>query len=94
MAIAATSVFDPMRKSTLPIYFNLRDLPLIEHKRRFAKLLGRAKRRSWCWRCRRLPAPTRGLSCVALFGIGSMSGMDALSMVTAVPLAVFARRLI
>jgi hypothetical protein len=37
---------------------------------------------------------TRGLSYVALFGIGSMSGMDALSMVTAVPLAVFARRLI
>jgi hypothetical protein len=39
-------------------------------------------------------SPAHGLSYVALFGIGSMSGMGALSMVTAVPLAVFARRLI
>ena len=67
---------------------------LIDRTPRCHEILGRAKRRSWCWRCRRLPAPTRGLSCVALFGIGSMSGMDALSMVTAVPHAVFTRRLI
>jgi hypothetical protein len=37
------------------------------------------------------PSPAVGLAYVALFGIGSMFGMGALSTVIAVPLAVSAR---
>ena len=37
--------------------------------------------------------PIAGLGYVALFGVGSMIGMGALSMVIAVPLAVSARSL-
>ena len=63
---------DPKRKSTLPIYFKLRDLPLIERKRRFAK------------HCSAGPSgalgaggvvgfqPALGLGYVTLFGIGSI----------------------
>jgi hypothetical protein len=39
------------------------------------------------------PSPAAGLGYVALFGIGSMIGMGALSAVIAVPLAVSARSL-
>ena len=39
------------------------------------------------------PSPAVGLGYVALFGVGSMIGMGALSMVIAVPLAVSARSL-
>ena len=38
-------------------------------------------------------SPAAGLGYVALFGIGSMIGMGALSVVIAVPLAVSARLL-
>jgi hypothetical protein len=38
-----------------------------------------------------VPNPAAGLGYVALFGIGSMIGMGALSTVIAVPLAVSAR---
>ena len=39
----------------------------------------------------RAPSPAVGLGYVALFGIGSMIGMGALSTLIAVPLAVTAR---
>jgi high-affinity nickel permease len=41
----------------------------------------------------RAPSPAAGLGYVALFGIGSMVGMGALSVVIAVPLAISARGL-
>jgi hypothetical protein len=41
----------------------------------------------------RAPSPAVGLGYVALFGIGSMIGMGALSVVIAVPLAISARGL-
>jgi hypothetical protein len=41
----------------------------------------------------RAPSPAAGLGYVALFGIGSMIGMAALSVVIAVPLAISARGL-
>ena len=50
-----------------------------------------ARRRCWCLRYRRPTSPAIGLGYVALFGIGSMIGMGALSSVIAVPLAVSAR---
>ena len=39
----------------------------------------------------RAPSPAAGLAYIALFGIGSMIGMGALSIIIAVPLAVSAR---